>query len=152
MPVCLDTPSASHSNNEVPHKVGAAIVSSKGQILGRGHNTRVQTGTAIFHVCYSRQHQPLTDAYRCVRAMTESLQAETAAFEDSKSHKASDYLGATLYTTLSPCDMCAGACLLYNIKRVVIGENSTMSGREPYLKERGVEVVVLNNVACKRLL
>ena len=80
------------------------------------------------------------------------LQAETAAFEDSKSYKASDYVGATLYTTLSPCDMCAGACLLYNIKRLVIGDNSTMSGREPYLKQRGVEVIVLNNGECKHLL
>lgn len=57
-----------------------------------------------------------------------------------------------MYTTLSPCDMCTGACLLYKISRVVIGENETFLGGEEYLKQRGVEVVVLKNGECKKLM
>lgn len=57
-----------------------------------------------------------------------------------------------MYTTLSPCDMCTGACIMYKIKRVVIGENKTFSGGEEYLKQRGVEVVVFNNAECKELM
>lgn len=57
-----------------------------------------------------------------------------------------------MYTTLSPCDMCTGACLLYKVKRVVIGENETFMGGEDYLKKRGVEVVVLDNKECKQLM
>ncbi len=57
-----------------------------------------------------------------------------------------------MYTTLSPCDMCTGACLLYGVKRVVIGENETFVGGEAYLKERGVEVIVLQNKECKELM
>lgn len=57
-----------------------------------------------------------------------------------------------MYTTLSPCDMCTGACLLYKIPKVVIGENKTFLGGEKYLIERGVEVVVLDNDECKDLM
>lgn len=57
-----------------------------------------------------------------------------------------------MYTTLSPCDMCTGACILYKVQRVVIGENKTFVGGEKYLKERGVEVVVLENEECKALM
>lgn len=57
-----------------------------------------------------------------------------------------------MYTTLSPCDMCTGACLLYGIARVVIGENSTFLGGEAYLRARGVEVVVLRDEACRELM
>lgn len=57
-----------------------------------------------------------------------------------------------MYTTLSPCDMCTGACLLYKISRVVIGENETFYGGEDYLRQRGVEVINLNNSECKELM
>ena len=65
---------------------------------------------------------------------------------------ASAYKGATMYTTLSPCDMCTGACVLYKVERVVIGENKTFVGGEDYLKQRGIEVVVLANSECEQLM
>lgn len=79
-------------------------------------------------------------------------QAEMAALEHSGRLPASAYRGASMYTTLSPCDMCTGACLLYNIERVVIGENRTWVGGEEYLKRRGVDVAVLNNPECQQLM
>lgn len=57
-----------------------------------------------------------------------------------------------MYTTLSPCDMCTGACLLYGISRVVIGENANFLGGEAYLHSRGVEVVVVGDARCKDLM
>jgi creatinine deaminase len=65
---------------------------------------------------------------------------------------ASAYRGATMYTTLSPCDMCTGACIMYKVKRVVIGENKTFVGGEEYLKSRGIEVIVLDNTDCYDLM
>ena len=66
--------------------------------------------------------------------------------------RASDYARATLYSTLSPCDMCSGAILLYRIPRVVIGEHSTFRGPEEYLRSRGVELDVRDDVECVRLM
>jgi creatinine deaminase len=77
---------------------------------------------------------------------------ETAALENSGRLPASAYKGATMFTTLSPCDMCTGACILYGISRVVIGENKTFLGGEAYLKSRGVEVVVMENEECRELM
>jgi cytosine deaminase len=57
-----------------------------------------------------------------------------------------------MYTTLSPCDMCTGAILLYGIPRVVIGENRTFVGAEDLLDSRGVEVVNLDSAECKALM
>jgi creatinine deaminase len=65
---------------------------------------------------------------------------------------ASAYKGATMYTTLSPCDMCTGACVLYKVSRVVIGENKSFVGGEAYLKQRGIEVVVLESAECTDLM
>ncbi|KAL2218752.1 putative cytosine deaminase [Thermoascus aurantiacus ATCC 26904] len=107
--------------------IGACLVSKDGKILGRGHNMRVQKGSATLH-------------------------AEMSALENSGRLPASAYQGATMYTTLSPCDMCTGACLLYKVKRVVIGENKNFVGGEQYLKDRGIEVVVLDNEECKQLM
>jgi len=107
--------------------IGACLVSKDGKILGRGHNLRVQKGSATLH-------------------------AEISALESSGRLPAAVYAGATMYTTLSPCDMCTGACILYKVARVVIGENSTFIGGEKYLKERGVEVVVFQNQECKELM
>ncbi|KUJ22251.1 putative cytosine deaminase [Mollisia scopiformis] len=115
--------------------IGAALISRDGKLLGRGHNMRVQKGSAIHH-------------------------GETAALENSGRLPASAYKGATMYTTLSPCDMwyvlllclLTGACILYGISRVVIGENKTYLGGEAYLKQRGIEVVVMENEECRDLM
>ncbi|KAF4825635.1 Cytosine deaminase [Colletotrichum siamense] len=107
--------------------IGAALVSADGKLLGRGHNRRVQMGSAIHH-------------------------GETDALFNSGRLPGKTYKGSTMYTTLSPCDMCTGACLLYGISRVVIGENKTFLGGEEYLKQRGVEVVVVDNAECKALM
>jgi cytosine/creatinine deaminase len=75
-----------------------------------------------------------------------------AALESSGRLPAASYFGATMYTTLSPCDMCTGACILYKVARVVIGENTTFVGGEEYLRQRGVEVVVLHSKECVELM
>lgn len=79
-------------------------------------------------------------------------QAEISALENSGRLPASAYEGATMYTTLSPCDMCTGACILYKVKRVVIGENVNFMGGEDLLRARGKELVVLDNAECKQLM
>jgi hypothetical protein len=81
-----------------------------------------------------------------------TFKAEMSALENSGRLPASAYEGATMYTTLSPCDMCTGACILYKVKRVVIGENQSFMGGEELLKNRGKEVVVLDNQECKDLM
>ena len=106
--------------------IGAALVAD-GQVLGIGHNRRVQQGSAIRH-------------------------GETDALEEAGRQPASVYRRATMYTTLSPCDMCTGAILLYGIPRVVIGENRTFLGGEDLLRARGVEVVNLDSSECKALM
>ncbi len=107
--------------------IGAALVAD-GKILGAGRNRRVQLGSAIHH-------------------------GETNALEVAGRLHASVYRRATMYTTLSPCDMCTGAILLYGIPRVVIGENRTFQGDgERYLRSRGVEVVTLDLPVCKQLM
>ena len=65
--------------------------------------------------------------------------------------RASDYRRATLYSTLSPCDMCSGTVLLYGIPRVVIGENRTFRGPEDYLRSRGVDILVVDDPECRLL-
>ncbi|KAF2835536.1 cytosine deaminase [Patellaria atrata CBS 101060] len=107
--------------------IGAALVDAKGKILGRGHNMRIQKSSATLH-------------------------AEISALENAGRLPAIAYKGATMYTTLSPCDMCTGACVMYKISRVVIGENSTFVGGENYLKQKGIEVVNLNNTESKVLM
>lgn len=107
--------------------IGAVLVAD-GKVLGAGHNRRVQQGSAIHH-------------------------GETNALEVAGRLHASVYRRATMYTTLSPCDMCTGAILLYGVPRVVIGENRTFQGDgERYLQSRGVEVVVLDSSVCRSLM
>ncbi len=106
--------------------IGAALVVD-GRVLGAGHNRRVQLGSAIRH-------------------------GETDALEEAGRQPADVYRRATMYTTLSPCDMCTGAILLYGIPRVVIGENRTFLGAEDLLRSRGVEVVNLDSADCKALM
>ncbi|ATB69963.1 cytosine deaminase [Sulfurospirillum diekertiae] len=106
--------------------IGAVLVID-GKIVGRGHNRRVQKGSAILH-------------------------AEMDCLENAGRLSARDYQRATLYSTLSPCDMCSGAILLYGIPKVVIGENQTFCGPEEYVKSRGVEVKVVNHPQCRELM
>jgi cytosine/creatinine deaminase len=102
--------------------IGAVLV-SENTIIGRGHNRRVQKGSAVLH-------------------------GEMDALENAGRQAASVYRGATLYTTLSPCAMCSGAILLYAIPRVIIGENKTFEGEEALLKSRGVSVEVRQDARC----
>jgi len=106
--------------------IGSVLVIDN-KIVGRGHNKRVQKGSAILH-------------------------AEMDCLENAGRITAADYRRATLYSTLSPCDMCSGAVLLYGIPKVVIGENQTYCGAEEYVKSRGVEIVVVNNQKCRQLM
>lgn len=96
-------------------------------IVGRGHNRRMQRGSAVLH-------------------------AEMDCLENAGRLKASDYRRATLYSTLSPCDMCSGAVLLYGIPRVIVGENHTFKGPETYLRSRGVDIVVVDDRECRQLM
>jgi cytosine deaminase len=98
--------------------IGSVLVVD-GKIVGRGHNRRVQKGSAILH-------------------------AEMDCFESAGRLRPTEYRRATLYTTLSPCDMCSGTVLLYKIPKVVIGENKTFRGPEDYLRSRGVELEIHN--------
>jgi creatinine deaminase len=102
--------------------IGSVLV-HRGVIIGRGHNRRVQKGSAILH-------------------------GEMDALENAGRHPAPVYRESVLYTTLSPCAMCTGATLLYGIPRVVIGENATFMGEEALLRSRGVRVDVLNDGRC----
>lgn len=106
--------------------IGSVLVIDN-HIVGRGHNQRVQKGSAVLH-------------------------AEMDCLENAGRIKAPDYRRATLYSTLSPCDMCSGAVLLYGIPKVVVGENRTFRGPEDYLRSRGVEVVVADNQECRDLM
>ena len=94
-----------------------------GKIVGRGHNHRVQRGSSILH-------------------------AEMDCLENAGRLRAETLRRATLYSTLSPCDMCSGAILLYRIPRVVIGENRTFRGPEDYVRSRGVVVEVVDDDEC----
>ena len=104
--------------------IGSVIV-YRGDVIGRGHNRRVQGGSVVLH-------------------------AEMDALENAGRRHASVYRECTLYTTLSPCAMCSGAILLYSIPRVVVGENRTFLGEEELLRSRGVEVEVLDDPTCVR--
>ena len=106
--------------------IGSVLVIG-GKIVGRGHNRRVQKGSAILH-------------------------AEMDCLENAGRLRAADYRAAVLYSTLSPCDMCSGTVLLYKIPRVVIGENRSFTGPEEYLRSRGVTLEVRNDPECLRLM
>lgn len=102
--------------------IGSVLV-HEGRIIGRGHNRRVQRGSAILH-------------------------GEMDALENAGRFPATVYAGSILYTTLSPCAMCSGAILLYGIRRVVVGENVTFLGEEQLLRSRGVTVDVRQDARC----
>lgn len=106
--------------------IGSVLVID-GEIAGRGHNRRVQSGSPVLH-------------------------AEMVCLENAGRLSARDYRRATIYTTLSPCDMCSGAILLYQIPKVVIGENRSFQGPEAYLQSRGVDLELLDSDECYRLM
>jgi cytosine deaminase len=106
--------------------IGSVLV-YEGRVIGRGHNRRVQKGSAILH-------------------------AEMDALENAGRRPAAVYTRSVLYTTLSPCAMCSGAILLYRIPRVVVGENVTFRGEEDLLRSRGVEVTVLQDGRCIEMM
>jgi cytosine deaminase len=106
--------------------IGSVLVID-GEMVGRGHNRRVQKGSAILH-------------------------AEMDCIENAGRLNTSDYKKAILYSTLSPCDMCSGTALLYKIPKIIIGENKTFQGPEDYLRERGVELEISNEPECIELM
>ncbi|MFM7562273.1 MAG: nucleoside deaminase [Planctomycetota bacterium] len=106
--------------------IGSVLVID-GKIVGRGHNQRIQQGSATLH-------------------------AEMDCLEKAGRLSAADYSRATLYSTLSPCDMCSGASLLYKIPQIVVGENVNFQGPEAYVRSRGVELTILNDPECIQLM
>lgn len=106
--------------------IGSVLV-HEGKVLGRGHNRRVQKGSAVLH-------------------------GEMDALENAGRLPASVYTRSTLYTTLSPCSMCSGAILLYRIPHVIVGENLTFQGEEELLRSRGVVVEVRQDPRCIELM
>ena len=106
--------------------IGSVLV-HRGAILGRGHNRRIQEGSVVLH-------------------------GEMDALERAGRQPAAVYRASTLYTTLSPCAMCSGAILLYGIPKVIIGENQSFMGEEDLLRSRGIEVMVVQDPTCIRLM
>lgn len=106
--------------------IGSVLV-VRGQIVGRGHNRRVQRGSVVLH-------------------------AEMDCLENAGRRRADDYAESVLYSTLPPCDVCSGAALLYKNRRNVVGENRTFSGLEQYLRERSVELQILDATECVSMM
>jgi cytosine deaminase len=106
--------------------IGSALVID-GRVVGRGHNRRVQRGSAILH-------------------------AEMDCLENAGRLRPSDYRRAVLYSTLSPCDMCSGTTLLYRIPRIVVGENRTFRGPEDYVRSRGVTLEIVDDAECYQMM
>ena len=106
--------------------IGSVLVVG-GEVVGRGHNRRVQKGSAILH-------------------------AEMDCLENAGRLKPSDYRKSVLYSTLSPCDMCSGTALLYRIPKIVIGENRTFRGPESYTTSRGIQLEVVDSDECYQLM
>ena len=112
--------------NEGGIPIGAVLVKNE-EIISRGHNRLVQKNSSILH-------------------------GEMDCIENAGKLKGEDYKHCTLYTTLSPCEMCSGVILLYKIPKVIMGENETLKGPEDYLKENGVELINLNLKECKNIM
>lgn len=106
--------------------IGSVLVVG-GRLVAGGHNQRVQRSSSVLH-------------------------AEMDCLENAGRLSAADYRNAVLYSTLSPCDMCSGAILLYRIPKVIVGENRTFRGPEKYLRSRGVEVEVIDDPTCRRMM
>lgn len=124
MRVAIEEAQKGRAEGGIP--IGSALVID-GRVVGRGRNRRVQRNSATLH-------------------------AEIDAIENAGRLPAGDYRRATLYSTLSPCDLCSGAVLLYRIPTVVIGENRTFRGPEEHLRSRGVQLTVLDDPECIRMM
>jgi len=124
MQAAIDQARVGLSEGGIP--IGSVLVRD-GRIIARGHNQRVQKKSAVLH-------------------------AEMDCLENAGRLSAAEYKSCTLYTTLSPCDMCSGTVLLYGIPKVVIGENETFRGPEDYLRSRGVKLLLLDSEECKVLM
>jgi len=122
--VAIDEARKGQSAGGIP--IGSVLVID-GRIVGRGHNQRIQKDSPVLH-------------------------AEMDCLENAGRLSAADYQSAVLYSTLSPCDMCSGAILLYGIPKVAIGENTTFQGPEDYLRSRGVELEILDDEECRQMM
>jgi len=120
----IDEARAGLSEGGIP--IGSVLVHA-GRVIGRGHNRRIQKGSAVLH-------------------------GEMDALENAGRLPAAVYTQSVLYTTLSPCAMCSGAILLYGIGHVVVGENQTFRGEEDLLRARGVRVDVLQDDRCAAMM
>jgi creatinine deaminase len=105
--------------------IGSVLVNKDGEVVSRGHNERVQTGDPTAH-------------------------AEVVCFRNAGRRR--DWAELTLVSTLSPCIMCTGTTLLFGVKTVVVGENSTFIGAEDLMRSNGVKVSVLNDKRCIELM
>ena len=124
MQAAIDEAKKGLSEGGIP--IGSVLV-HQGKIVGRGHNKRVQQGSPTLH-------------------------GEMDCLENAGRLPAKVYRECVIYTTLSPCSMCSGAIMLYEIPKVVVGENETFMGEEELLRSRGIEVEVVDNQECKDLM
>ncbi|GEQ72648.1 hypothetical protein JCM33374_g6335 [Metschnikowia sp. JCM 33374] len=125
MKIALEEAKKSLEEGGVP--IGGALIHEDGRILGRGHNMRFQKNSATLH-------------------------GEISTLENAGRLPGAVYKRCTMYTTLSPCNMCSGACIMYGVKRVVVGENENFMGAEDLIRTQGIEVVNLNDPECKRIM
>lgn len=125
MNIALEEARKGYAEGGIP--IGGALIAGDGTVLGTGHNMRIQKSSATLH-------------------------GEISTLENAGRLPGKMYKDATMYTTLSPCLMCTGACLMYGVKRVVLGENENFLGGEDLLRSKGVEVVNMNNQECKDLM
>ncbi|MFX1605955.1 MAG: nucleoside deaminase [Promethearchaeota archaeon] len=124
MSVAIEEARKGFSEGGIP--IGSVLVIDD-EIVGRGHNQRIQRGSAVLH-------------------------AEMDCLENAGRLTAKDYRKSVLFSTLSPCDMCSGAVLLYGIPKVIVGENKTFQGPEQYVRDRGVDITVLNDPECIEMM
>jgi cytosine deaminase len=122
MDLALSQAQASLDAGGVP--VGAVLAAAD-EVIAAGHNERVQSGDPVAH-------------------------GEISCLRNAGRRPA--YAGTTMYTTLSPCQMCSGAILLFQIPRVVVGEAETFTGDLGFLSGRGVEIVLLDDERCMALM
>jgi cytosine deaminase len=113
---------ASYRQGGIP--IGAVMVEN-GIIIGKGHNQRVQLNDPIAH-----------GEMDCIR----------------NAGRRASYKEVTLYTTLSPCMMCAGTIIQFGIPRVIVGENLSFKGNLEFLKSHGVEILLMNDSGCHDLM
>jgi len=105
--------------------IGSVLADCAGNIVARGHNLRVQTGDPTAH-------------------------AETVCIRNAGRRR--DWAELTLVSTLSPCIMCTGTALLYRISRIIVGENRNFMGAEDLFRQRGIDLIVLDDAACIQMM